>query len=82
MSEDNNVIDFERRAAQVRALHTGYLLTELDCKPASKLDQISRRTGVELGPCMTREIPSESAGYIIPEWSTVDACCWSRFGAG
>jgi hypothetical protein len=30
MSEDNNIIDFERRAAQVRAMHTGYLLTELD----------------------------------------------------
>ena len=30
MSDDKNVIDFERRAAQVRAMHTGYLLTELD----------------------------------------------------
>jgi len=30
MSEDTNVIDFERRAAQARAMHTGHLLTELD----------------------------------------------------
>jgi hypothetical protein len=30
MSEDTNVIDFERRAAQARAMHTGYLITELD----------------------------------------------------
>jgi len=27
MSDDRNVIDFERRAAQVRAMHEGYLLT-------------------------------------------------------
>jgi hypothetical protein len=30
MSEDTNVIDFERRAAQARAMHTDYLITELD----------------------------------------------------
>ena len=30
MSEDKNVIDFERRAAQQRVMHTGYLITELD----------------------------------------------------
>lgn len=30
MSDDNNVIDFETRAAQAKAMHTGYLLTELD----------------------------------------------------
>jgi len=28
--DDRNVIDFERRAAQVRAKHAGYLLTEQD----------------------------------------------------
>ena len=30
MSEDSKVIDFESRAAQQRAMHTGYLVTELD----------------------------------------------------
>ena len=30
MSDDNNVIEFERRAAQVKAMHAGYLLAELD----------------------------------------------------
>lgn len=30
MSDDKNVIDFERRAALARAMHTGYLVTELD----------------------------------------------------
>ena len=30
MSEDKNIVDFAARAAQVRAMHTGYLLTELD----------------------------------------------------
>jgi len=30
MSEDTKVIDFESRAAQQRAMHTGYLVTELD----------------------------------------------------
>jgi len=29
MSEDTKVIDFESRAAQQRAMHTGYLVTEL-----------------------------------------------------
>jgi len=29
MSEDTNVIDFERRAAQARVMHTGHLLTEI-----------------------------------------------------
>ena len=35
MSDDNNVIDFERRAVQVKAMHTGYLIKELD-SPALK----------------------------------------------
>ena len=30
MSEDNNIIDFERRAALSRVMHTGYPITELD----------------------------------------------------
>ena len=30
MSEDKNIVDFAARAAQVKAMHTGYLLTELD----------------------------------------------------
>ena len=30
MSDDSNVIDFERRAALSRAMHTDYLLTDLD----------------------------------------------------
>jgi hypothetical protein len=54
----------------------------LFCEPASNLDQISGRTGVEVGPCMTRAIPRESGGYITPEWSRVGACCWSRLDAG
>ena len=30
MSDDNNVIEFERRAAQVKAMQAGYLLKDLD----------------------------------------------------
>jgi hypothetical protein len=30
VSDDNNVIEFERRAAQVKAMHAGYLVKELD----------------------------------------------------
>jgi hypothetical protein len=30
MSDDNNVIEFERPAAQVKAMHTGYLIKDLD----------------------------------------------------
>jgi len=38
-----------------------------------RLDQMSGRTGVEVGPGMTRE---------ITEWSTVGARGWSRLHAG
>ena len=30
MSDDNNVIDFEPRAAQAKAMHTGHLIKDLD----------------------------------------------------
>jgi hypothetical protein len=33
-----------------------------DCEPASKLDEISGRTGVEVGPGMTREIIKRICG--------------------
>jgi len=30
MSDDNNVIDLESRAAQAKAMHTGYLIKDLE----------------------------------------------------